>query len=118
MAETGARVRHRARSTGTVSSSVELRDAGETVSRVENTETPNVDMGQYAGPVGYVRVEGSVTQNMGNFNSVRVSVAVEMPCQPTEDGVDRIYAWCSAKVDACIETELERAVGGTAPQEF
>lgn len=69
----------------------------------------------FEGPVGRVRVEGSVTRNMGDYNSVRVSVAVEMPCYPTEAEVDACYAWCSTKVDAKIADELRLAT--TVPEQ-
>lgn len=75
----------------------------------EHVETIRVP--KFEGPVAYMRVEGSVTRNMGDYNSVRVAVMVEMPCYPTNAEVDRCYLWCSEKVEDKIQEELRVATG-------
>lgn len=81
----------------------------------ESEEAETIRVPAFEGPVGRVRVEGSVTRNMGDFNSVRVAVAIEMPCYPVEAEVDACYAWCSTKVDAKIAEELRLAT--TVPEQ-
>jgi hypothetical protein len=60
-----------------------------------------------------VRVVGSVTQNLGDYNSARVEVAIEMPCLPEQSEVNRVYEMLSAQVDAFVRRELAVATGAT-----
>lgn len=83
----------------------------------EQVDVETVQVPQFEGPVGAVRVEGSVTRNMGNYESVRVAVMVEMPCYPSDSEVDRCYDYCSAKVDEKVRNELRVATGAGAPDE-
>lgn len=55
-----------------------------------------------------VRVEASVTKNMGNYESIRVGVMVEMPCAPEEKAVNKMYSYLSQRVYdmTCEEVEL------------
>lgn len=64
-----------------------------------------------------VRVGGTITQNLGDYNSTRVEVAIEMPCLPEESEVQRVYESLSAKVDEMLRRELQLAtgVGASAP---
>lgn len=57
-----------------------------------------------------VRVGGSVTRNLGDFNSVRVEVSVELPCQPTEADIDNASSYASHLVDGYIARELAIAL--------
>ncbi len=79
-------------------------------------EVETLQVPKFEGPVAYVRVEGSVTRNMGDYNSVRVAVMVEMPCYPTASDVDRAHGWCSSQVDQKIQHELRVAVGDAGAQ--
>ncbi len=80
-------------------------------------EVETLQVPKFEGPVAFVRVEGSVTRNMGDYNSVRVAVMIELPCYPTVADVDRAHGWCSAKVDEKIQHELRVAtVGGDQGQ--
>jgi hypothetical protein len=58
-----------------------------------------------------VRVSGSVTQNLGDYNSARVEVSVEMPCLPEATEVQRVYHMLSAQVDEMCRRELAVATG-------
>ena len=78
---------------------------GSEANTVETVQVP-----KFEGPVGYQRVEGSVTRNMGNFNSVRVAVMLELPCYPVQSEIDRCYAYASQQVDEKIRSELQLAV--------
>lgn len=77
---------------------------------VESIETVRVPM--FAGVPGKVRVEASVTRNLGDYNSVRVSVAIELPCYAEETEIRRAYTYGSDLVDEMVGNELYRA---TAP---
>lgn len=61
-----------------------------------------------------VRVSGSATRNLGDFNSARVEVTVELPCLPVMTEVERVYNICSSTVDDYIRRELEAALPPSA----
>lgn len=58
-----------------------------------------------------VRVTGSITRNLGDYNSARVEVMVEIPCYPEKSEIDRAYAFASEVVDQYIPVELDKAIG-------
>lgn len=58
---------------------------------------------------GRVRVEGSITKNMGNFQSLRVSVAVELPCEGTLEGAEALYRRLSPALEDLLNSELNFA---------
>jgi hypothetical protein len=61
-----------------------------------------------------VRVCGSITRNLGDYNSARVEVMVELPCYPVESEIRRAYDYATGLVDELIPAELEKATGGNA----
>ncbi len=75
-------------------------------------EVKRIQVPKFEGPVAFMRVEGSITRNMGDYNSIRIAVMVEMPCYPSDTDVDRCYEYCSAKVEDKIQNELRIATGG------
>lgn len=58
-----------------------------------------------------VRVSGSVTRNLGDYNSARVEVSIEMPCYPTEQEVRATFDWASGLLDEMVPAELKKATG-------
>lgn len=62
-------------------------------------------------PVARVRVGGSLTRNLGDYNSARVEASVELPCYPTKDEVERVYHICSDMVDDFIRREMQNVTG-------
>jgi hypothetical protein len=62
-------------------------------------------------PVARVRVGGSLTRNLGDYNSARVEASVELPCYPTKDEVERVYGICSEMVDDFIRREMQAVTG-------
>jgi hypothetical protein len=62
-----------------------------------------------------VRVEGSVTKNLGDFNSARVAVLVELPCYPEATEIQRAYEVASGMVDRYLERELQIATQENPP---
>lgn len=64
-----------------------------------------------------VEVEGSVTRNLGDFNSCRVAVRVKLPCYPEISEIDRVYLLTSNLVDRYVERELNIATGQANPED-
>lgn len=62
-------------------------------------------------PVARVRVGGSLTRNLGDYNSARVEASVELPCYPTREEVTRVYGICSDMVDEFIRREMQAVTG-------
>lgn len=53
-----------------------------------------------------VRVVGSVTRNLGNYNSARIEVMVELPAYPVDSELEHAYRHASRLVDQWIREEL------------
>lgn len=64
----------------------------------------------------HVRVSGSVTRNLGDYNSAKVEVSVQLPCYPVEEEVMSTYNYASSLVDRLIDRELSLAVPGHQPK--
>lgn len=79
--------------------------------RSETLDTIRVPV--FATEAARIRVHGSITRNMGDFNSVRVEVMLELPLLPEMSEVDRVYGIASGWVDARMAQELERATNGS-----
>lgn len=60
----------------------------------------------------YVGAKGSVTRNLGDYNSVRVEVSVSVPCYPVEEEIQRAYEYVTGKLDELIPEQLAKATGG------
>lgn len=59
-----------------------------------------------------VRVEGSVTKNLGDYNSARVAVCIELPCYPEDSEIRRAYTYASALLDELLPAQLDQAING------
>jgi hypothetical protein len=71
---------------------------------------------RFTGPVGLVEVGGSITRNLGDFNSVRVEVKVSVPCYPEASEIDRAKVFAADKVDQFLNEELATALAQTGGQ--
>jgi hypothetical protein len=71
---------------------------------------------RFTGPVGLVEVGGSITRNLGDFNSVRVEVKVSVPCYPETSEIDRAKVFAADKVDQFLNEELATALAQTGGQ--
>jgi len=102
------RTKQRTRKDGTLSVKRAHYDAAKLIDETETIEKVNVP---FFGDVevGRVRVGGSVTRNMGDYNSVRVEVSFELPCLPELSEANRVYAITSKFVDGKIKKELDIA---------
>lgn len=76
-----------------------------------------LDVPAFHGPVAYVRVGGSVTKNLGDYNSAKVEVSVSLPCYPTPEEIDRTYREASLMVDGYVGRELDIATGKKNPED-
>lgn len=56
-----------------------------------------------------VRIGGSVTRNLGDYNSARVEVMMELPCLPEIGELRRVADLISAEIDRIIPAELEKS---------
>lgn len=98
---------------GTQSTSVtrKTQNYGESELKNKTSKIP-VDILQDIQNPARVRVEASVTKNMGNYESIRVGVMVEMPCAPNEKDVTRMYKYLSQRVYDMTAEEVDLAVDG------
>lgn len=62
----------------------------------------------FASEPAYVRVSAGVTKNLGNYESLRLDVAISMPCYPEE--IDKVVP----KVGDMVSAHLEREIGAWA----
>jgi len=83
--------------------------------RVYDTQEKQADPITYsAATPARVRVGDGVTRNMGDYESVRVHVEIEMACENTVDAAHALYEECSKFVDERIALELAIATGENA----
>jgi len=73
-------------------------------------------------PAAKVTLSLSRTVNLGDFNSVRAEVGVELPCSATADAIEasheRAVAWCTKKIASLLPAEpppAARASNGANP---
>jgi hypothetical protein len=61
-------------------------------------------------PLATVSVEGSVTKNLGNYESLRIQASITLPCavEETEDA----YAEAWKRVEAQLTTKVLQVAGG------
>lgn len=64
-----------------------------------------IEVPRFYGPVARVRIEGGVTMNMGDYQSSRVTVSVELPCYPEETEMERVGNLASRMVAKRIDSE-------------
>jgi hypothetical protein len=74
--------------------------------RQDATTTEKITVKTYPDniPLASVSVEGSITKNLGNYESLRVQASVTLPCAVPE--IDRAYA----EAWRLVETELTNKV--------
>lgn len=84
------------------------------VSRVVyDVETESVNE-QVAVPIFHttpakVRIAGGITKNLGDYNSARFEVAIEMPCYPEQSEIDRCRTHVSGLVEQYLMDEMQQA---------
>jgi hypothetical protein len=88
---------------------VERAYKGKVYDRVDKEGPPQTE--RMPGPMAKVRVGGGVTRNMGDYESVRCHVEIEMPCVPEWDSVNEMYAELSNYVYDRLADEVALATG-------
>lgn len=73
----------------------------------EDAETPTEDQKALPDNPATVSVGKKLTLNIGNYQSVTVSVHLSMPCPPDKDHVNEMYDKVNKWVDARIGQERE-----------
>jgi hypothetical protein len=75
----------------------------------EDVTQETIEVPRFETPPAYVRVSGGVTRNLGDYNSAKVEVSVQLPCYPEETEIDRAYRYASDLVDNLIRREMALA---------
>lgn len=102
--------RARRRETATSSVSTARKVGGQVVENDEAVQPVAELTYEGAKEPAVVTVGGSITRNLGDFNSCRVEVRLAMPCDPSE--IDATYIKASEWVDTHLGQELDSATGG------
>lgn len=76
-------------------------DLAETNERFAGTDEPSP---------AYVGVTGTITKSPRQYESVKVSVSVTLPCPPTEQKVRETFDKASILVDELIGLQLENSM--------
>lgn len=74
----------------------------------ESPEVATEQLGVVKNPKAMVGLELGTTINIGDYNSVRVSVSLQVPCEgESVENIDETYeealAWVTAKLEATVE---------------
>ena len=101
--KTRQRVRVR-QNEGTIVKSVAKKQSGEVTDLVDNVDR---FVGTDVNDPAYVTVGGKLTKNLGNYESVQITVSVTLPCEPNESAVRVIRAKASSLVEEFIDLELK-----------
>ena len=71
----------------------------------KDESTPkNIEVRKFEVEPAYVRVSAGMTKNMGNYESLRVDVALTVPCYTEE--IDKVVPLVADKVAAFLQDEL------------
>lgn len=58
--------------------------------------------GEFKGPMAVVQVSMSMTKNLGNFESLKFSASISMPCIPDGAEIEETYQNCREWVDGKV----------------
>jgi len=89
---------------GTTTVSVNKTSGSVTVS--DESETSHPEASTKSTTPAYVRVAGGKTINLGDFESLRIDISVEMPCEPTSDAVEAKYYEITATLDKLMSERI------------
>ncbi len=95
----------------TVTKSAKHPNYGEAEIKNQTGKIPVDNLQDVANPAR-VRVEASATKNIGNYESVRVGVMIDMPCAPTTKAVDQMYKYLSQRVYDLTCEEIDAIPNG------
>lgn len=81
------------------------------VAGVEEPEKREViEVRQFCTEPAYVRVSAGVTKNLGNYESLRVDVAINVPCYIEE--IEAVQKRVAVMVSEMLTSEVEEYLGG------
>ena len=103
------RTRKRTRDVESAATVARVRKRGGDVVE-EKKSDPAVEMAELTAHTARIRVAGSITNNLGDFNSVKVSVELELPFDIRETDVEDMYQQVSDHVDRMLNDELDAAL--------
>lgn len=75
---------------------------------VETDTTEKITVPLFPTTPATVRVGGHVTKNLGNYESAKIAVEIEMPCLPEHSEVLRVYQMVSGWIDDLVAEELNK----------
>lgn len=59
----------------------------------------------------YVRVDGGLTKNLGEYESAKLSVSISIPCHPEDKSIRKAYGRVSGLVEECLDAEYSKVMG-------
>lgn len=75
------------------------------VSKDGELKDGDIEIGSFEGPTAVVRISGGATVNMGNYQTSRIEVGIEMPCYPEE--VPEVYRTLQQTIEAKLKFEVD-----------
>lgn len=78
-----------------------------TIYGIESSAEDLIAVSTYVTEPARVRVAKHLTRNLGNYESAKVSVSVEVPCYAEESEIDRAFEFASCKVDERFLVEFK-----------
>jgi len=101
-------------------STVEKLHKGKTVE--ERSKDQTLGLVEVTGPAAEVEVSVGQTVNLGNYDSIRASVTVRLPCTATDEEVERIYErgsiWAQKKLAALLQNATASRGGAAQSNPF
>lgn len=104
------------RQSGHQSTSVEITtNSGKTLlfSEVNEVETVH-DFKDSEDAIARVKVNGGYTKNLGNFESLRVDVSLELPCRASEKSMQSAFKYASDWVPNKLAELTDAALGSVS----
>lgn len=87
-----------------------LKKSGNRV-EVNNMETIDMEVKEIMDTPAKVKVLLGHTKNLGNYESLRIEVGVEIPCAPTLEAVELAYEEAVKWVDDKLEKKIVEFLG-------
>ncbi len=85
----------------------EIRSGKQVIDKDQRIDKNTVEMD--GRPCAYVRVDGGITKNLGDYNSVKVGVSITRPCKDDDAEIRNTYGQLSVMVEELVATELSVA---------
>lgn len=70
------------------------------------SETRDVEVETFITEPAYVRASAGLTKNLGDYESLRVDVAITVPCY--KEMVEEVYESVAEQVAVLLETEIDK----------